>query len=68
MFSLHVQRIIRSEIDEMVSNGKTTGYIRFKTHEQAEHAISLLSENGYDVKFHNKNTFGSFIEVAFKVA
>ena len=53
IFSSHVQRIIRSEIDKMASDGKTTGYMMFKTREQAEHAMSLLSENGYDVQHHN---------------
>ena len=37
----------------MASDGKTTGYMMFKTREQAEHAMSLLSENGYDVQHHN---------------
>lgn len=53
MFSLQVQRIIRSDIDEMARAGETTGYMRFKTRKQAEHAMSLLSENGYDVQHHN---------------
>lgn len=64
MFSSCVQGIIKSGIDRMVRDGETTGYIMFKTHQQAEHAISLLSENGYDVQHHRP----SQLFVKFNVA